>query len=148
MTDLRAFSRAIPTLFSDPWALVEVWRHDFSHVDTGLLEPDLARVRNIAGYSVWGNPDGLQVWFEWIEVKPRVVALRDPMGIKVNARFTDARGGPAPAEMVPVFLATVVHHLPWQPRVLGWLSDHGETVADVRARHRRERIASQVRLPN
>jgi len=146
MTDLRSFSRAIPTLFSDPWALVEVWRHDFSHVDTGLLEPDSTRVRNITGFSVWGNPQGLQVWFEWVEVKPRVVALRDPMGIKVNARFTNAEGGAAPAEMVPVFLATFVHHLKWQSGVLEWLTRHGETVAGVRERTRNARLASQARL--
>lgn len=146
MTDLRTFAHAIPTQFSDPWALVDVWRQGFLHVDTGLLESDHAHVRNITGFSVWGNLEGVKVWFEWIEVKPQVIALRNPMGIKANARFTDAQGAPVPGELVPVFLATVVHHLEWQPSVVRWLTQQGPYLVSLRSRSRSARIASQARL--
>lgn len=146
MMNLRTDMPRISMPLTDPWGVLECWKQGLEHVDTGRLASGAeSPYVSQRGYTVWGNREGVQVWFEWVELSPMVVALANPMDIRVNRAFLDDSGKPTAADVVPLFLATVVHELGWQAGVCEWLRSHprkfrhftsGDPNANYRARGR------------
>lgn len=129
---LSPFSRGVKTEFTNPWDLVDPWATDLRHVRSGLMPIDRPReefpidafrrpehTSALTGFSLWAAADlGIEVWFEWFELKRNVVTLRAPMQIQANVAFMDKDGKPASRAIVPTFLVSVVNRLSWQDSAL------------------------------
>ena len=63
-------------------------------------------------YELDGARAGL-AW-DWFELRPRVVALADPMNVLSNLEFVDAEGRPLSRGQRLVELNNIIASLPWQ----------------------------------
>jgi hypothetical protein len=69
------------------------------------------------GQELWATAAfsaGLQVAWEWAEIGPGLLALRDPMDIMSNVVLVDARGRPVPDSLRAVHLNNLVYQLDWR----------------------------------
>lgn len=82
------------------------------------------------GDTVWlGVLDGrtVGVAFEWVELRPRVVAMVDPNAISTNLRFLNADDTYQEPLRATVTLNRLVHALPWQHAVCEMIVDERTT---------------------
>jgi hypothetical protein len=56
--------------------------------------------------------------WDWFELRPRVVALADPMNVLSNLEFVDAEGRPLSRGQRLVELNNIIASLPWQCEVV------------------------------
>ncbi len=104
----------------EQWAL---WRH-VATVPVGRADGRLLRGESIWAMVTQGQAIGA-AW-EWVEWRPGVVVLRDPMGITSNlAKDSD----PDPRGLAvnlsrEIRLNTIAHSLPWQPEALRAIQRH------------------------
>lgn len=113
-----------------PWALI-AWppvlcqanarlRYPFVHVDTRISasgEPGLPA----SGQTIWcGEVTGAEagITWDWVQVRPDVVAMADPMAVVTNLRFVGTDGDVLPADECALLLNQIVFSLPWQREVM------------------------------
>lgn len=92
----------------------------FKHLGTSL-QIGTGSNDHCTGSTVWGcDYMGKQVGlaWEWVEVRPRVVAMGDPMVLLSNVELHDAQD--EPMEIGPRLLALhqIIYGLPWQKLVV------------------------------
>lgn len=100
---------------------VDEWtgRHEgFRFMGASVLR-DAEDPRLLCGETVWGTqwhgrPVGM-AW-EWREVRPRVVAMGDPMTVLANVSFIDGATFLDDGRRL-LTLHDTIHHLPWQERI-------------------------------
>ena len=73
------------------------------------------------GQVVWAcdtthGPAGL-AW-DWLALRPRVLAMADPMNIVSNLSFVDAEGRPLSDAQRVIELNNLIARLPWQARIV------------------------------
>jgi len=86
---------------------------------TSFTQPDGSGRRY--GQVLWScdtpeGPAGL-AW-DWFELRPRIVALADPMSILSNLEFADAAGRPLSRAQRVIELNNLIACLPWQEQVV------------------------------
>lgn len=92
----------------------------FTHFDTQISPAADGILGGVSGQTSWvAELDGEQValaW-DWVMLRPGVLAIGDPMTIVTNLGFLGDDGVEIPPECAPARLNTIVHHLPWQAQV-------------------------------
>jgi hypothetical protein len=92
----------------------------FTHLDTQISEAVDTSLGAVSGQTSWvAKLDGghAALAWDWVLLRPGVLAIGDPMTILTNIVFVDHDGVEVAAETVPARLNTLVHHLPWQAHV-------------------------------
>lgn len=92
----------------------------FTHLDTQISPVGDGVFGGASGQTSWvANLDGGQaaVAWDWVMLRPGVLAIGDPMTILTNIVFIDDDGVEVVPERVPARLNTLIHHLPWQAHV-------------------------------
>ena len=91
----------------------------FRHLGTSLQldanDPELC-----SGSTVWAvdiNGNRLGIAWEWVAVRPRVVAMGDPMMLLANLDLVDAADESLPDSQRLLRLHQVIFGLPWQNAV-------------------------------
>ncbi len=102
-----------------------------THVSTTVHEHTLDEALR-CGETCWvanmGGQQALGLAWEWVEVMPGVVAIRDPNTIVSNALWQDVDGD-AQDELSAIVTANLlVHSAPWQQRVAALLQRAGTVV--------------------
>lgn len=98
----------------------------FTHLDTQVSPAGDGLFGGASGQTSWvAAIDGGQaaLAWDWVLLRPGVVAMGDPMSILTNIVFVGADGVELAPESVPARLNTLVHHLPWQAQVRRSLRD-------------------------
>lgn len=121
---------------AEPWS-IRAWRpvelpsarahlpwSQFHHMGTKVGDYD--DEGRAIGNTMWAAElgDGALVGasWDWVEVRPGVVALRDPNGVLTNLRFIDEDGHLEP-ELKAICLQNLIpHQVAWQEAVLQRLS--------------------------
>ncbi len=88
----------------------------FRHLGTSL-QLDASNSELCSGSTVWGvdvNGKRLGIAWEWVAVKPRVVALGDPMMLLANLDLVNDRGDALPDSQRLLQLHQIIFCLPWQ----------------------------------
>lgn len=99
------------TLWQSPWPDPPL-RHLETSVTPGEVRPGCKQGMTLWACETPRGPAGLG--WEWIEVRPRVLALADPMHMISNLRLVDDEGVPIPESKRVLVLNSLVHALPWQ----------------------------------
>ena len=92
----------------------------FTHLDTQISPVGDGIFGGCSGQTSWvASLDGGQaaVAWDWVLLRPGVLAIGDPMTILTNIVFMGDDGVEMAPECVPARLNTLVHHLPWQAHV-------------------------------
>lgn len=88
----------------------------FRHLGTSL-QLDASNPELCSGSTVWGcdvNGKQLGIAWEWVAVKPRVVAMGDPMTLLANLELVDDDEERLPDNQRLLRLHQVIFALPWQ----------------------------------
>ena len=91
----------------------------FRHLGTSL-QLDASNPELCSGSTVWGadvNGKRVGIAWEWVAVKPRVVALGDPMMLLANLDLVNDLGDALPDSQRLLRLHQVIFCLPWQNAV-------------------------------
>ena len=91
----------------------------FRHLGTSL-QLDASNPELCSGSTVWGvdiNGNRLGIAWEWVAVRPRVVAMGDPMMLLANLDLVDAGDDTLPDSRRLLRLHQVIFGLPWQSAV-------------------------------
>lgn len=90
-----------------------------SHLSTCVLSPGDAG-ELCSGQTLWGSDleaGAAAVAWDWVRVRPGVVALADPLGLITNLQLVDDQGAPLPTLQAALHLNQLVRALPWQTEV-------------------------------
>jgi hypothetical protein len=94
---------------------------EFQHIST-LWREDLAGREGRVGETVWaarlGNQDVVGLAWEWVEVRPGLVALLDPNAMISNAKLVGEDGVELDELRAIIAVNVVSHAVPWQARAL------------------------------
>lgn len=97
-----------------------LWRSRLKHDQTTISE-ELMHGHLLTGSTSWvshvGDRSFILSW-DWIQLRPDVVALANPLEIASNARFVGSDGAPLNSFAIVLELNQIVHSLPWQIEVL------------------------------
>jgi hypothetical protein len=104
---------------------------EFQHIST-LWREDPAGPEGRVGETVWaarlGNQDVVGLAWEWVEVRPGLVALLDPNAMISNAKLVGEDGRELDELRSIIAVNVVSHAVPWQARALDVIG--GRAVAD------------------
>jgi len=94
---------------------------EFQHIST-LWREDTAGRGGRVGETVWaarlGNQDVVGLAWEWVEVRPGLVALLDPNAMISNAKLVGEDGVELDELRSIIAVNVVSHAVPWQARAL------------------------------
>lgn len=99
------------------------FQHQFSAETTPIQVEEGDAVRLRCGQTIWAAPaEGCRVraalaW-DWVMLRPGVLALADPIGLVTNLRLQDAAGQELPADESLRRLNRLLHAIDWQACVL------------------------------
>lgn len=121
--------KAWPTVL---WTYSAFCRAGFRHWNTQVLDPQ-RKPGTRTGQTVWvsvATPPVAVAW-DWIEVRPWVVVMDDPMSILSNVELEDAHKDRLGSAASTLALNRVVHRLPWQRTVAASLWRHDPALAEA-----------------
>jgi hypothetical protein len=109
-----------PVLWPKPWPNMRL-----RHLET-IIDRTTTAFGRRRGQAVWtadcaAGMTGL-AW-EWVEVRPGVIALADPMNILSNLCVVDESSAPVPDSRRAMVLNRLIHSVDWQPQVRRQLRD-------------------------
>ena len=107
-----------PTVRAKVPELINVAR-SFRHLGTSL-QLDANSPELCSGSTVWGadvNGKRVGIAWEWVAVRPRVVAMGDPMMLLANLDLVNNHGDALPDSQRLLRLHQVIFCLPWQHAV-------------------------------
>lgn len=119
------------SMMPPPWSLRRwppvLWqagtRFDVPLIHLGTRVIALAgQERLCMGQTVWAGPCGRDagagVAWDWVQLKPEVVAMADPLAVVSNLRFVGEEGDVLDSGESALHLTEIVQALPWQEEVV------------------------------
>jgi hypothetical protein len=155
MTPLQDFvgtaRRALSLPMTPPW-IVRAWSPvvwpiqgapglDLVHLGTRVVNAG-SEAQPRVGQTLWGSPvseGSAGVAWDWIELRPGVFVMSDPLGLVTNLQLVDANGEVLSGLQAALRLNQIVNLLPWQDVVTQVLrqeqSGHATTAPPPDSRH-------------
>lgn len=96
--------------------------HRFFHQRSSRTKNSYANQYGTTLWSLQAEGSNVQVFFDWVEVAPGVVAQSNPMGILSNVGLIGDDGQELARAQALLCLNTIVYLLPWQSAVVARLA--------------------------